>query len=83
MVRSDVCVGCTADGAGGRVEARVVNGRMTVREEEERGGGEEKRQRVPEVAPAVGRPRRCLRRWRRQRRRSPRGRRRQSRWQTG
>ena len=51
-----MCVGCTADGAGGRVEVCVVSGRRTVRVEEEQGGGEEKRQQVPAAAPAcVGR----------------------------
>ena len=49
---TDVCVGCTADGAGGRVEVCVVSGRRTVRVEEEQGDGEEKRQRLPEAAPA-------------------------------
>ena len=50
---TDVCVGCTADGAEDRVEVRVVSGKRTVREGEERGGGEEKRQRRLETAPAA------------------------------
>ena len=53
---TDVCVGCTADGAGGRVEVRVVNGKRAAREEEVQGGGGDKRQRRLGAAPAAEGP---------------------------